>query len=54
MFPAISTGAYRRPVEGAARIAVRTVREAETSVEKARFDLFDESACEAFAARVGD
>ncbi|MEU6488616.1 O-acetyl-ADP-ribose deacetylase [Streptomyces sp. NPDC046887] len=52
-FPAISTGVYRWPVEDAARIAVETVRAAETSVEEVRFVLFDERAYEAFAARVG-
>ncbi|GGX87277.1 hypothetical protein GCM10010324_35960 [Streptomyces hiroshimensis] len=53
-FPAISTGVYRWPVEDAARIAVETVREAETetSVEEVRFVLFDERAYEAFAAQV--
>ncbi|TDF46138.1 O-acetyl-ADP-ribose deacetylase [Streptomyces sp. WAC05374] len=51
-FPAISTGVYRWPVDDAARIAVRAVREAETSVEEVRFVLFDERAYEAFAAHV--
>ncbi|MFG3505200.1 O-acetyl-ADP-ribose deacetylase [Streptomyces sp. NPDC047821] len=51
-FPAISTGVYRWPVDDAARIAVRAVREAETSVEEVRFVLFDERAYEAFAAQV--
>ncbi|MFF7022859.1 O-acetyl-ADP-ribose deacetylase [Streptomyces klenkii] len=53
-FPAISTGVYRWPVEDAARIAVETVRQAETNVEEVRFVLFDERAYEAFAAQVGD
>ncbi|MFE7270552.1 O-acetyl-ADP-ribose deacetylase [Streptomyces sp. NPDC057623] len=52
-FPAISTGVYRYPLEDAARIAVDTVREAETDVEEVRFVLFDERAYEAFATRVG-
>ncbi|MEU6059277.1 O-acetyl-ADP-ribose deacetylase [Streptomyces sp. NPDC047097] len=52
-FPAISTGVYRWPVEDAARIAVETVRAAETSVEEVRFVLFDERAYEAFAAQAG-
>ncbi|MFC8916149.1 O-acetyl-ADP-ribose deacetylase [Streptomyces sp. NPDC057116] len=51
-FPAISTGVYRWPVDDAARIAVRAVREAETSVEEVRFVLFDERAYEAFAAHL--
>ncbi|MGW2600271.1 O-acetyl-ADP-ribose deacetylase [Streptomyces klenkii] len=53
-FPAISTGVYRWPVEDAARIAVETVRRAETNVEEVRFVLFDERAYEAFAAQAGD
>ncbi|MCC3770656.1 O-acetyl-ADP-ribose deacetylase [Streptomyces sp. UNOC14_S4] len=51
-FPAISTGVYRWPVEDAARIAVETVRAAETNVEEVRFVLFDERAYEAFAAQM--
>ncbi|MDT0448395.1 O-acetyl-ADP-ribose deacetylase [Streptomyces hesseae] len=51
-FPAISTGVYRWPMEDAARIAVGTVRQAETSVEEVRFVLFDERAYEAFARQV--
>src|SRR5438477_5717111 len=42
-FPSISTGAYRYPIEQAARIAVATVREAlseTTSVELVRFLCF--------------
>ncbi|MGW2558764.1 O-acetyl-ADP-ribose deacetylase [Streptomyces sp. NPDC001514] len=50
-FPAISTGVYRWPMDDAARIAVETVRDAETSVEEVRFVLFDERAYEAFAAQ---
>ncbi|MFI6685780.1 O-acetyl-ADP-ribose deacetylase [Streptomyces sp. NPDC050485] len=51
-FPAISTGAYGWPMEDAARIAVETVRGAETAVEEVRFVLFDERAYEAFAKRL--
>ncbi|MFJ4032981.1 O-acetyl-ADP-ribose deacetylase [Streptomyces griseoluteus] len=40
-FPAISTGVYRWPVEEAARVAVETVRAAESGVEEVRFVLFD-------------
>ncbi|MYV38663.1 O-acetyl-ADP-ribose deacetylase, partial [Streptomyces sp. SID1328] len=40
-FPAISTGVYRWPVEEAARVAVETVRAADTGVEEVRFVLFD-------------
>ncbi|MEW2296462.1 O-acetyl-ADP-ribose deacetylase [Streptomyces sp. NPDC006743] len=52
-FPAISTGVYRWPLDDAARIAVRAVREARTAVEEVRFVLFDEQAYQAFAARLG-
>ncbi|MEU5022968.1 O-acetyl-ADP-ribose deacetylase [Streptomyces milbemycinicus] len=52
-FPAISTGVYRWPMEDAARIAVETVRAAETAVEEVRFVLFDEPAYVAFAAHAG-
>ncbi|MER6038239.1 MULTISPECIES: O-acetyl-ADP-ribose deacetylase [unclassified Streptomyces] len=51
-FPAVSTGVYRWPMDDAARIAVRTVRDTPTSVEEARFVLFDERAYEAFAAHL--
>jgi O-acetyl-ADP-ribose deacetylase (regulator of RNase III) len=52
-FPAISTGVYRWPMDDAARIAVATVRAAETDVEEVRFVLFDEEAYGVFAAQVG-
>ncbi|MFI5520466.1 O-acetyl-ADP-ribose deacetylase [Streptomyces platensis] len=52
-FPAISTGVYGWPMEGAARIAVETVRETETAVEEVRFVLFDKQAFAVFAALVG-
>ncbi|MFD3930845.1 O-acetyl-ADP-ribose deacetylase [Streptomyces sp. NPDC058614] len=52
-FPAISTGVFRWPVEEAARIAVETVRDAETAVEEVTFVLFDERAYKAFAEHVG-
>lgn len=52
-FPAISTGVFRWPMEEAARIAVETVRDAETAVEEVTFVLFDERAYEAFAEHVG-
>ncbi|WP_081237244.1 O-acetyl-ADP-ribose deacetylase [Streptomyces viridosporus] len=51
-FPAVSTGVYGWPMEDAARIAVETVRGAETAVEEIRFVLFDEQAYAAFAARL--
>ena len=49
--PAVSTGIYGWPMDDGARIAVETVRAADTSVEEVRFVLFDEHAYEAFAAR---
>ncbi|MFJ8591198.1 O-acetyl-ADP-ribose deacetylase [Streptomyces sp. NPDC093598] len=51
-FPAISTGVYGWPMDDGARIAVETVRAADTSVEEVRFVLFDERAYEAFAAHL--
>ena len=51
-FPAISTGVYGWPMEDGARIAVETVRAADTTVEEVRFVLFDERAYEAFAAHL--
>ncbi|MET8412627.1 O-acetyl-ADP-ribose deacetylase [Streptomyces sp. NPDC005195] len=52
-FPAVSAGVYGWPMADAARVAVRTVRDTEASVEEVRFVLFDERAYEAFAAQVG-
>jgi O-acetyl-ADP-ribose deacetylase (regulator of RNase III) len=51
-FPAVSAGIYGYPVQEVARIAIRTVREAEAAarLEEARFVLFDAVAYEAFAA----
>lgn len=56
-FPSISTGVYGYPVSEAAPIALRTVIEAlsgETSVEEARFVLFDAATYEAYAAALDD
>jgi O-acetyl-ADP-ribose deacetylase (regulator of RNase III) len=47
-FPAISTGVYGYPLELAAPVAVKAVREADTKVEEARFVLFDAQAYGAF------
>ncbi len=47
-FPAISTGVYGYPVEEAAGVAIRAVREADTRVEEVRFVLFGRDAFEAF------
>jgi O-acetyl-ADP-ribose deacetylase (regulator of RNase III) len=52
-FPAISAGVYGYPLEQAAEVAVRAVREAleaHPGVEEARFWLFDRRAYEAFDA----
>ncbi|MGX1914977.1 O-acetyl-ADP-ribose deacetylase [Streptomyces phaeochromogenes] len=51
-FPAVSAGIYGWPMDDAARIAVGTVRDAETAVTEARFVLFDERAYEAFTAQL--
>ncbi|MBB6415004.1 O-acetyl-ADP-ribose deacetylase [Streptomyces sp. AK010] len=51
-FPAISTGVYGWPMDDGSRIAVETVRAADTTVEEVRFVLFDERAYEAFAAQL--
>jgi O-acetyl-ADP-ribose deacetylase (regulator of RNase III) len=50
-FPAISTGVYRWPVDDAARIALETVRAADTRVNEVRFVLFDRRAYDAFTAQ---
>ena len=47
-FPAVSTGAFRWPVDDAARIAVAAVRAAECRVEEARFVLFSDDVLAAF------
>ncbi len=47
-FPAVSTGVYRWPLDEAARIALSTVRDADTAVTEARFVLFDQRAYDAF------
>ncbi|MFJ3443807.1 O-acetyl-ADP-ribose deacetylase [Streptomyces sp. NPDC086081] len=52
-FPAVSTGVYGWPMDDGARIAVETVRAADTAVERVRFVLFDERAHGVFAARLG-
>ncbi|MGW1069943.1 O-acetyl-ADP-ribose deacetylase [Streptomyces aureus] len=52
-FPAVSAGIYGWPMDDAARIAVETVRAAETDVEEVRFVLFDEPAYDAFAGQLG-
>ncbi|MFJ6081080.1 O-acetyl-ADP-ribose deacetylase [Streptomyces sp. NPDC092369] len=51
-FPAISTGIFGWPMDDGARIAVETVRAADTAVEEVRFVLFDRPAYEVFAAQL--
>ncbi|MFE6194425.1 O-acetyl-ADP-ribose deacetylase [Streptomyces sp. NPDC057838] len=51
-FPAVSTGVYGWPMDDGARIAVETVRAADTAVERVRFVLFGQEAYEVFAARL--
>lgn len=52
-FPAVSAGIYGWPMDDAARIAIDTVRAADTAVTEVRFVLFDEHAYAAFAAHLG-
>jgi O-acetyl-ADP-ribose deacetylase (regulator of RNase III) len=47
-FPAISTGVYGYPLDEAAPVAIRAVREADTKVQEVRFVLFDQAAHAAF------
>ncbi|MTE17123.1 O-acetyl-ADP-ribose deacetylase [Nocardia aurantiaca] len=49
-FPAVSTGVYGWPMDDGARIAVETVRRAETRVREVRFVLFSEEALRTYAA----
>ncbi len=53
-FPAVSAGIYGWPLDDAARIAVRTVRETPTRVEEARFVLFTPDVLAAFEQALGD
>jgi len=55
-FPSISTGAYRYPIEQAARIAVETVRaelQRPTSIELVRFVCFSGSDREVYRNLLG-
>ncbi len=47
-FPAVSAGVYGWPMADAARIAVSTVREADTAMDLATFVLFSDDAYRAF------
>jgi len=56
-FPSISTGAYRYPVEAAAKIALRTVKnflEKNSSVTWVRFVLYDNNTFQAYAHALQD
>jgi O-acetyl-ADP-ribose deacetylase (regulator of RNase III) len=56
-FPSISTGAYRYPIEEAARIALTTVRDyvvAHLGIELVRFVLFGRAAYEAYARALAE
>ncbi|MCQ8193600.1 O-acetyl-ADP-ribose deacetylase [Streptomyces rugosispiralis] len=53
-FPAVSTGVYRWPLDDAARIALTTVRDTDTSVTEARFTLFDQRAYDAFETALNE
>jgi len=52
-FPAISTGVYGYPLDDAAIVAVRAVRESRAHVDEIRFVLFDETAFAAFERALG-
>jgi len=49
-FPGVSTGIYGWPLDDAAQIAVRTVRDTPTEVAEARFVAFDDRAAAALRA----
>jgi O-acetyl-ADP-ribose deacetylase (regulator of RNase III) len=51
-FPAVSAGVYGWPLDDAARIAVRTVRETPSAVELVRFVLFNDEILDAFEKAV--
>lgn len=51
--PAISTGVYGYPLELAAPVAIRAVRNADTRVEEVRFVLYDDEAFRAFEDALG-
>ena len=55
-FPAISTGAYRFPLERAARIAIKTVKEflsANTEIDKVIFVCFDQKTYDTYRRMEG-
>lgn len=52
-FPAISTGIFGWPIDDGARIAIETVRAADTAVREVRFVLFSQDAYDCFAGAQG-
>ena len=53
-FPAISTGIYGYPPEDATRIAIKTVRSADTRVELVRLVAFDEATYQLYVKLLAD
>jgi O-acetyl-ADP-ribose deacetylase (regulator of RNase III) len=53
-FPAISTGIYGYPLDAATEVAVRTCRDAETSVDLIRFVAFDDRTLAAYQLVLGN
>ena len=53
-FPAISTGAYGYPLDEAARVAIESIRSADTEVREVRFVLFGHQAYAAFERALVD
>ena len=56
-FPSISTGAYRYPIEQAARLALQTVRDhlqGQTSLERVTFVLFGRQAHDVYAEALAE
>lgn len=52
-FPAISTGIFGWPIDDGARIAIETVRAADTAVREVRFVLFSQDAYDSFDSAQG-
>jgi len=52
-FPAISTGIYGYPLDAATELAVRTCRDAETSLDLIRFVAFDDRTLAAYQLALG-
>ena len=53
-FPAISTGIYGYPLDAATELAVRTCRDAETSLDLIRFVAFDDRTLAAYQLALGN